>query len=127
MLDYEIREDGKACFKINKQLYPLKAVYRAMYLLTDKYYIGMDQNEEEYLIFFSGKEKKITSNDVGEFQNELLNQCMKFAIKEDTKQIRELIVTRALYSAFVPQEDELTEKEEGTYCLDEIAEAWNES
>ncbi|MCI7449478.1 MAG: hypothetical protein MSD68_07215 [Blautia sp.] len=43
--------------------------------------------------------------DAGCFQNELLDQSMKLSIGNDTRQIRELIVTRALYSAFIPQED----------------------
>ena len=52
MLDYERIEDGRICFKVKKDIYPLKAVYRAAYLLTDEYYIGIDQNSDEYLIFF---------------------------------------------------------------------------
>ena len=97
---------------MKKDIYPLKAVYRAAYLLTDEYYIGIDQNSDEYLIFFSSKEraadggmKAVDFEDAGCFQNELLDQSMKLSIGNDTRQIRELIVTRALYSAFIPQED----------------------
>ncbi|MBS1317489.1 MAG: hypothetical protein HP042_03360, partial [Lachnospiraceae bacterium] len=49
---------------------------------------------------------------------------------QDTKHIRELIVTRALYSAFIPEEktDENEETQntepEDDYDLDEIAKAW---
>lgn len=133
MLDYEIKEENRFCFKVKKEIYPLKAIYRAAYLFTDNYYIGIDQNEKEYLIFFSGKEKNAGFEDLGRFQNELLNQCMKLAIGKDTRQIRELIVTRALYSAFIPEEKQ-TEAEERNedepenneeYLLEEIAEAWS--
>ena len=140
MLDYEKMEDGRICFKVKKELYPLKAVYRAAYLLTDEYYIGIDQDQEEYIILFSekiqdekGQKSESDYADVGRFQNELLNQSMKLAINNDTRQIRELIVTRALYSAFIPQDEytdetigestEITENEE--FDLEEIAEAWN--
>lgn len=140
MLDYERRKDHRICFKIKKEIYPLKAVYRAAYLFTDNYYIGIDQNEEEYIILFSGKEKEADEKDLGDFQNELLNQCMKLAIDRDTRQIRELIVTRALYSAFIPQDEQNLPEEnksfassdsescsEGNdeYHLEEIAEAWS--
>lgn len=61
---------------------------------------------------FSSKEraadggmKAVDFEDAGCFQNELLDQSMKLSIGNDTRQIRELIVTRALYSAFIPQED----------------------
>ena len=52
---------------------------------------------------------------------------MKLAIGNDTRQIRELIVTRALYSAFIPQEEseEETDSDE-EYNLEEIAEAWKD-
>ena len=134
MLDYERIEDGRICFKEKKDIYPLKAVYRAAYLLTDEYYIGIDQNSDEYLIFFSSKEraadgriKAVDFEDAGRFQNELLDQSMKLAIGNDTRQIRELIVTRALYSAFIPQEEseEETDSDE-EYNLEEIAEAWKD-
>lgn len=134
MLDYERIEDSRICFKVKKDIYPLKAVYRAAYLLTDEYYIGIDQNSDEYLIFFSSKEraadgrmKAVDFEDAGRFQNELLDQSMKLAIGNDTRQIRELIVTRALYSAFIPQEEseEETDSDE-EYNLEEIAEAWKD-
>lgn len=129
MLDYEIQDDGKIEFRVNKEVYPLKAIYRAAYLFTDKYYIGLDQTEETYIIKFSGKEKTCDYDDVGAFQNELLNQNLKLALSNDTREIRELIVTRALYSSFLPEENEevsISETSEQEYDLDEIAKAWYE-
>ena len=129
MLDYEIQDDGRIEFRVNKEVYPLKAIYRAAYLFTDKYYIGLDQTEETYIIKFSGKEKTCDYDDVGAFQNELLNQNLKLALSNDTREIRELIVTRALYSSFLPEENEevsRSETSEQEYDLDEIAKAWYE-
>ena len=129
MLDYEIQDDGRIEFRVNKKVYPLKAIYRAAYLFTDKYYIGLDQTEETYIIKFSGKEKTCDYDDVGAFQNELLNQNLKLALSNDTREIRELIVTRALYSSFLPEENEevsISETSEQEYDLDKIAKAWYE-
>lgn len=129
MLDYEIQDDRRIEFRVNKEVYPLKAIYRAAYLFTDKYYIGLDQTEETYIIKFSGKEKTCDYDDVGAFQNELLNQNLKLALSNDTREIRELIVTRALYSSFLPEENEevsISETSEQEYDLDEIAKAWYE-
>ena len=129
MLDYEIQDDGRIEFRVNKEVYPLKAIYRAAYLFTDKYYIGLDQTEDTYIIKFSGKEKTCDYDDVGAFQNELLNQNLKLALSNDTREIRELIVTRALYSSFLPEENEevsISETSEQEYDLDEIAKAWYE-
>ena len=56
---------------------------------------------------------------------------MPEAGSQDTQELRELIVTRALYSAFIPEDDtkesgdqkeELDDPEH--YDLDEIAKAW---
>ena len=128
-MDYEIQDDGRIEFRVYKEVYPLKAIYRAAYLFTDKYYIGLDQTEETYIIKFSGKEKTCDYDDVGAFQNELLNQNLKLALSNDTREIRELIVTRALYSSFLPEENEevsISETSEQEYDLDEIAKAWYE-
>ena len=129
MLDYEVQDDGRIEFRVNKELYPLKAIYRAAYLFTDKYYIGLYQTEGTYIIKFSGKEKTCDYDDVGAFQNELLNQNLKLALSNDTREIRELIVTRALYSSFLPEENEevsISETSEQEYDLNEIAKAWYE-
>lgn len=131
MLEYTILDDGKAEIRIKKELYPLKAVYRTAYLFMDDYYIGLDMDEEHFIIRFTGKDGQIDSDRVGRFQNELLNQCLKLAVSQDTQELRELIVTRALYSAFIPEDhaEESRENEEKTddldpYNLDEIAKAW---
>lgn len=128
MLDYKIQDDGRIEFRVNKELYPLRAIYRAAYLFTDKYYIGLDQKEEVYIIKFSAKDRKCDYDDVGNFQNELLNQSLKSVLSDNTREIRELIVTRALYSSFLPEKNEeaiaTSETSETEYDLDEIARAW---
>ena len=131
MLEYTILDDGKAEVRIKKEFYPLKAVYRTAYLFMDDYYIGLDMDEEHFIIRFTGKDGQIDSDRVGRFQNELLNQCLKLAVSQDTQELRELIVTRALYSAFIPEDDTKEsgdQKEESDdpelYDLDEIAKAW---
>lgn len=128
MLDYKIQDDGRIEFRVNKELYPLRAIYRAAYLFTDKYYIGLDQKEEVYIIKFSAKDRKCDYDDVGSFQNELLNQSLKSVLSDNTREIRELIVTRALYSSFLPEKNEeavaTSETSETEYDLDEIARAW---
>lgn len=125
MLNYKKREDGSLVFSVKQSVYPLKAIYRAAYLFVDRYYIGLDQKDDSYEISFSGKEHAADEADMGAFQNELLHQSLKLAMDQDTKEIRELIVTRALYSAFIPEKVSDVESED-EYDLDEIAKAWYE-
>lgn len=80
MLKYEMDEGGTITFSVNCELYPLTAIYRAAYLFTDRYYIGLDRKDENYIISFSGNSQTADYKDVGKFQNELLNQSMRAAI-----------------------------------------------
>lgn len=43
MLKYRQDKDGTVTFQVNCELYPLTAIYRAAYLFTDRYYIGLDR------------------------------------------------------------------------------------
>ena len=134
MLEYTKDSDGKICFRVNKDVYPLLVIYRASYVFIERYYIGIDVSGDGYVIYLSSKEKTDVDDSeiVGGFQNELLHQSLRYAIEKDTKQIRELIVTRALYSAFVPfneeakLKDETDESDESVYSLNEIAKAWKD-
>ena len=127
MLEFS-KDKNKCVFKVKKEIYPLNIIYQTAYLFIDDFYIGLDEDEKEYLIYLTPKtEMEISSKHmVGNFQNELLNQCLKKAVRNDTKTIRELIVTRALYSSFLHEEEmEEEEKEEDTdYNLEDIAKAW---
>ena len=127
MIEYRKIEDDKVDFYVKKELYPLNAIYKTSYLFTDDYYIGLDMNDENYIIKFSAKNGQTSRDDIGKFQNELLNQSLKIMVSAETKEIRELIVTRALYSAFIPEEELNHEIEESNdYNLEEIAKAWYE-
>ena len=127
MIEYRKIEDDKVEFYVKKELYPLNAIYKTSYLFTDDYYIGLDMNAENYIIKFSAKNGQASRDDIGKIQNELLNQSLKIMVSAETKEIRELIVTRALYSAFIPEEELDHEIEKSNdYNLEEIAKAWYE-
>ncbi|AGY77735.1 hypothetical protein [Clostridium autoethanogenum] len=76
---------------------------------------------------------------VGEFYNELLNQTLRIEIFKETKNIRELILGRALYNTCVEvKESNSINKENYYYQMneedgkiifrdDEISKAWGES
>ena len=127
MLEFS-KDENKYVFKVKKEIYPLNIIYQTAYLFIDDFYIGLDEEEKEYLIYLTPKtEMEISSKDiVGNFQNELLNQCLKKAVRNDTKTIRELIVTRALYSSFLHEEEmgEEEKEDDAEYNLDDIAKAW---
>lgn len=130
MLEFVKMIDGRICIKLNEKIYNLKAIYRTAYSFMDQYYVGIDLIGTNYLVYLSPKDPKSDDERIsGEFQNELVHQCLRVAVEEDTKQIRELILTRALYSAFIPEEPDF--REENSWDnnsnmpnLDDIAKAW---
>ena len=130
MLEYMNMEDGRICIKLNEKIYDLKSIFRTAYSFTDQYYIGIDHIDSCYMIYLSSKEHENSTRIIsGEFQNELLHQCLRTAVEVETKQIRDLILTRALYSSFIPeeldsQERALMDENNNIPDLDEIAKAW---
>ena len=73
-------------------------------------------------------------NIIGEFYNELLRESLRYNIAIETKNLRELIISRALYTTCIETEDEKEEisndnnqleiSGDEDYSLDEIAVNW---
>ena len=99
---------------LNPKIYPLEAVYGACYVFIDRAYLFLDGDpKREIKVFIKGKEKN-SSKELkrlkGEFENELLNYAFRISLAKYTKEIRDMIVERALFSA-LPHEEE-TQKED---------------
>jgi His-Xaa-Ser system protein HxsD len=80
---------------LNKNIYPLDVVFSASYFLMDKAYFLFDEDKEgNYLVNIEPKEKN--DNIEKEFKEELL-ACLTYKNQvENTKEIRETILKRAL-------------------------------
>ena len=99
---------------LNPKIYPLEAVYGACYVFIDRAYLFLDGDpKREIKVFIKGKEKN-SSKELkrlkGEFENELLNYAFRISLAKYTKEIRDMIVERALFSA-LPHKEE-TQKED---------------
>lgn len=128
MKEYSISKD-KANLTICEDVYPLEAVLRTAYIFIDDYYVFLDKKEAGQIhVSISPKQACEASPDniAGEFYNELLNQALRLAISASTKTIRELITTRALYSSYINEKEEILTEEENTYDLEKIANNWFE-
>ncbi|ALU37871.1 His-Xaa-Ser system protein HxsD [Clostridium autoethanogenum] len=139
----EVLKDDKAVFFINEEIYSLTAVMKTAYIFIEKVYIYFDYEKEKLIrVEFTPKEikdKDFLKKLVGEFYNELLNQTLRIEIFKETKNIRELILGRALYNTCVEvKESNSINKENYYYQMneedgkiifrdDEISKAWGES
>lgn len=104
---YEYYQSG-AIFHLNSNIYELNCIMKAAYNFIDDFYLFFDYESEDIIrVDFKSKQDR-TSKEVemiiGEFHNELLNQSIRYKVSKETKNIRELILGRALYNTCIEDE-----------------------
>ena len=113
----------KLVFK--KELYSKIALLKAAYNFTDKAYVHLDADRDYYYVSL---EMKDNGNAISEkeFSNEMLAQSVRHEIYLQTKNIRELMLARAMATTVVA--DPITSEEIGElpdhYSEDEILKDW---
>ena len=112
--------------RYNKELYSKIALIKAAYNFTDRAYLHLDADEKYYYVFLSEKtgNKEITSED---FENEILAQSARHEIYKKTKNIRELMLARAVATSGVADCNEKVEnvsETENKFSEEEILKDW---
>jgi His-Xaa-Ser system protein HxsD len=112
--------------RFNKELYSKIALIKAAYNFTDVAYIHLDSDEMYYYVTIEEKKGQKTVAE-GEFVNEMLAQSVRHEVYLQTKNIRELLLARAMATSVVITDDvdELDSKD--TYNENEILKDWFES
>ena len=99
-----------AVLKINPKVYPIETVYSAAYVFLDKAYVILDGDpKKEIIVKLRLKEKGDLKKLGNEFFNELINYADYQKRSKDTKQLREMIMQRAIITndpSVVEQEDD---------------------
>lgn len=93
-------------YRFKKDLYPKEAIIKASYFFADDFYITLDTDEEYFLVNMDPKSDLIDQNVEKEILNEVLAQTNRYLISNATKNIRELIVGRALASTMIDNRDQ---------------------
>lgn len=114
--------------KLETDLYSKDTIMRTAYHFIDDYYIFLEKEGSFIIVnIIPKKEQEITDGlhiqIEGEFRNELLNQEVRKSIRKDTKNIRELILARAMYSSYI-EEPENVRESESEFAVDDIAKDW---
>lgn len=130
---YEIL-DNKIIFQIDEEVYPLVCAQKAAGNFLDKAFFAFSRKDNIILVTVIKKEATQSVDLlIGEFYNELLREVIRLNVSRETKNIRELIVGRALYSTCVDTNiDTDSEKEEvlisrgndSNFDINEIAVNW---
>ena len=122
-------KDNYAEILLSKDIYPLVSVKKALANFMEETYIKISSDKDKIIVQMVLKEnKKNLEKIIGELYNEFLRESLRYNIAIETKNLRELIVGRALYKTCIDlennqkEENNATQKEE--YGLDEIAVNW---
>ena len=91
--------------KLSKEMYEKEAIIKAAYLFTDRFYMELDSDEKYYYVDMNSKENAENALLEQDFVNEVLVQTTRLHISMQTKNIREMIIGRALASTIIDDKD----------------------
>lgn len=101
---------NKALIELDANAYPLASVKKAMFYYIDKLYMNVEVVNNSINVTAEKIDNKVDfENEIKEFINDCLRESLRYEISVQTKDIRELILGRALYSMCIKVDDrELT-------------------
>jgi len=98
----ESSDNKTVVIELEKSLYSKATILKTCYKFTDNSYIYINtfkiDDNEYFRIYLQKKDNTFDLDLNGEFMNELLDQELRGIVFNETKKIRETIVTRALLS-----------------------------
>lgn len=119
-----MRIEFEEMLKFSKELYSKTALIKAAYNFTDIAYIHLDTDENYYYVSMSVKEKGKSISEKG-FINEMLSQSVRHEVYKQTKNIRELMLARAMASSVMLNGNyDSLENENEKFSEDEILKDW---
>lgn len=111
----------------SKELYSKISLIKAAYNFTDSFYMHLDADEKYYYVSI---ESKNSGNNLSEkeFINEMLVQNVRHEIYLQTKNIRELLVARAMATSIIVDNGiDDNDISENTFSENEILKDWFEN
>lgn len=108
-IEYDF-SSSKFKLPIDKKIYDLEAVMKAAYLFIDNFYIIFREKKDNLIEAEFTSKNNLSDIDLkkktGEFYNELLHQVLRNKIADQTQNLRELVIGRALYNTCINTADE---------------------
>ena len=111
--------------KLSKNIYVKESILKAAFVFSDKFYLYIDDDTDYFLIKVESKNKEENENVMldKDFVNEVIAQTVRYNIMQQTKNIRELILGRALASTMINDASKY-ENEEINTNLNDILVDW---
>lgn len=109
--------------KFRKELYSKVSLIKAAYNFTDQAYVHLDADKE---YFYVSIEPKHAGYEISEpdFINEMLTQSVRHEVYQQTKNIRELLLARAMASSVIVDEHLVEEDQGNAFTESEILKDW---
>ncbi len=106
-----------------KELYSKTALLKAAYNFTDRGFVHLDSDDRYYYVSIEQKDdqKEISSQD---FLNEMLVQAVRHEVYLQTKNIRELMLARAMATSILAENDESNDDGYESYSEDAVLRDW---
>lgn len=114
----------KLIFK--KELYSKTALIKAAYNFIDRAYIHLDSDDENYYVLLERK-KDVEEVSKKEFINEMLAQSARHEVYLQTKDIRKLMLARAMATSVVVDKEISENVETASFSEDEVLKDWFDS
>ncbi|MBR0406275.1 MAG: His-Xaa-Ser system protein HxsD [Eggerthellaceae bacterium] len=94
--------------RFSKELYPKIALLKSAYSFTDRAYVHLDADDEYYYVELNAKDGQ-SAIGADDFANEMIAQCVRHEVYQQTKTLRELLVARAMASTVIQTQPKPTE------------------
>lgn len=97
----EAAVEDERSLTVDRELYSIRALFRACYAFTDRCYLFLRDAEPGLVtvVFRKRQSPKTLDALIEEFANELINQGLRAQLEEETRPIRERIVAMAFSEA----------------------------
>jgi His-Xaa-Ser system protein HxsD len=113
--------------KFSKELYSKVALIKAAYNYTDIAYVHLDADADYYYVLLTPKNSTTLINEQN-FANEMLAQSVRHEVYQQTKNIRELLLARAMSTSLVVDEEMLNDCESSnSFSESDILKDWFEN
>ncbi len=114
-------------YKFPASLYTKDVLFKAAYNYTDSAYIHLDFIDDYYIVDIEMKNSDLSISEK-EFQNELVAQMVRKNVRNQTRNIRELMLARAFASTII-EDDTLKMQETSEFeevNINDILKDWFE-
>lgn len=93
--------ETEVSFLVDTRVYPISVLFRTAYAFTYRSFVYLENSAEHVVKVFlaTRSANEPAARIAGEFLNDLIDQKVRHDIAEDTRAIRELIVTQAFAEA----------------------------